>query len=344
MKKIFSVILSVVFIFAFSSVANAQITKDQYYARSFLGGEELKLYDDCYNEILNNNPGYQIDGYDLSDERIGQIVNYVFNDAPELFCIRDGMYTDEEVVDLNAQLKQRSDEILGLIDVNMSDVDKFKVIYAYLGEHVEYDYSVAMNKRTTDEGKQIAECWTIVGGLINNKAICTGMAATLQYILYQLDIPCYSVSGSNHVWNIVNLDGSWYITDLSRYSEIKAMMQYNRILMNENYYQWYNVDPDEYNPDLPTQYSSIFLTTLPTYEKPTPAHTQEPTEHTPSTYKDVVSQRLGEKVAPTPENAPEAAQEPESNPDNTLWYILGCAAIAVVALVVILVARRKKKQ
>ena len=120
MKKILSAILAITLTMTFTSVAHAQITKDQYYARSTLSGNELEYYDDKYAYMAGEriNTQYADYGLDLSDAK--RIVNYVWADAPELF--RQGeLYTDEEANELQTQIDAKTDEIFSLVTGDMSE-------------------------------------------------------------------------------------------------------------------------------------------------------------------------------------------------------------------------------
>jgi transglutaminase-like putative cysteine protease len=335
MKRILSIMLSVILLFAFTPIAHAQIAKDQYYARSTLSGNELEYYDALYESMIN---GKGLDGSDyvISEERENQIINYVYNDAPEIINFY-GVYSSGEVTKLNEQLHEKAQEILSQIDTDSTDYEKTKYVYNYLAKNIEFDYDTMNNKDNGEETEETQDCQTVVGGLIKQKAVCSGISDSLQYVLYQANIPCITVYGTHgngdHQWNMIQLDGQWYNADLTAdMYYLKHGMKPIYFLVSDDFikndHSFISSGENDYNPPLPQ---------CPERYKPNSGPIPTPRiKSTPASEPTA----LTVQVPP----APEAITEPESNPDNTLWYIIGCAAIAVVALAVILAARRKKKQ
>ena len=340
MKKIVAVLLAVVLVFSFASVANAKITKDQYYARSMLSENELEFYDERYDSFLN---GYteRNSNFGLNEERIKKIVNYVWGDSPELFR-RNNLYTDKEAQELQNQINQTAEVILSTVTNEMTDCEKVNVIYFYLGKNIAYHYGY--NDGTE---KELYESQTVVGGLINKKAVCGGIARSLQYLLYQLDIPCYLVdgtySGQSHGWVIIQIDGQWYHADLTAdLQRIKNGQNPTYFLVSDDFIQNDHsiISPDgiNYNPTLPECPEM--------YDHPlyAPALRQDP-EATP--YEDAVARSLAEKAAqptsapikanaPEPTEAPVKPEEAETNP--AIWVIAAGAAAVILLLI-----RKKRK-
>lgn len=66
---------------------------------------------------------------------------------------------------------------------------------------------------------------SIVGPLLFGRGVCDGFSKTLKFILDELSIPCFVVSGTatdpqtgsneSHAWNIVKIDNSWVHIDLT---------------------------------------------------------------------------------------------------------------------------------
>jgi hypothetical protein len=328
LKRILTAILAAAMVLAFAPIAHAQIIKNQYYARSTLSGSELEYYDATYEGFIGKRDFVDESDYGLTDERATKIYNFVYQDSPEIFNAY-GYYSSEELIDLENQLNEKSEEILSLVSYDMSEVDKFSVVYTFLGEHIEYDYETEQKREDPADSKEASDSRTIIGGLINGKAICAGMACSLQYILYQLDIVSYRVTSEDHMWNIVKLDGDWYHTDLSQYKATLALDPYYRILRDDSFLDANQLTPNEYNPPLPactTEYHG----TWEQYESeptPTPTPTPEPTEQ-------AVEVNV---LEPT-----ETPAEGLANRDNGLLPWVGGLAAVLVALVVLLIRRKRK--
>ncbi len=53
------------------------------------------------------------------------------------------------------------------------------------------------------------------GPLIYGKALCEGYSKAFMYLCQSVGIECICVSGSNHMWNMLKLDGEWYNMDVT---------------------------------------------------------------------------------------------------------------------------------
>ena len=60
---------------------------------------------------------------------------------------------------------------------------------------------------------------TSYSAIVNNQTVCAGYAKAFQYIMNQLGITTYYVTGTsegeNHAWNIIKLDDGYYNIDLT---------------------------------------------------------------------------------------------------------------------------------
>ena len=60
------------------------------------------------------------------------------------------------------------------------------------------------------------------GCMLNNYAICTGFSDTLKILCDELNLPCVTIGNAGHAWNVVMIDGRWYMTDASDYSNFNS--------------------------------------------------------------------------------------------------------------------------
>ncbi|MCQ2770692.1 MAG: hypothetical protein MJ236_02700, partial [Clostridia bacterium] len=96
----------------------------------------------------------------------------------------------------------------------MSDYEKSLRIHDALCKTVTYDYSLS--------GENIYNAY---GALVEGSAVCQGYAKAYQYLLKQVGISSSVVTGlsynvataqtDRHMWNIVLLDGEYYLTDVT---------------------------------------------------------------------------------------------------------------------------------
>lgn len=89
---------------------------------------------------------------------------------------------------------------------NMSDKEKVKYVYNWIGENTKYDTIF-----TTDSKNQ-----TIYNVFVNHNAVCAGFAKASQVIFQRLGIKSYIVEGVTsgaHMWNIIEINGKYYYYD-----------------------------------------------------------------------------------------------------------------------------------
>ena len=89
---------------------------------------------------------------------------------------------------------------------NMSDKEKVKYVYNWIGENTTYD------RLFTSESKN----QTIYNVFVNHNAVCAGFAKTSQVIFQRLGIKSYIALGTTtglHMWNIIEIDNKYYYYD-----------------------------------------------------------------------------------------------------------------------------------
>jgi hypothetical protein len=158
---------------------------------------------------------------DVTANDVRNAFTAVVNDHPELFWVDTAYkykYTPKgDVADITlvfnvaadnlessksqfeAAAKLITDETYG----HYTDYEKEKICHDLLISKVKYDANAPMNQ-------------SAYSALIYGRTVCAGYARALQYLLQQLDVPCYYVTGyagQNHAWNIVKLDDGYYNVD-----------------------------------------------------------------------------------------------------------------------------------
>ena len=84
---------------------------------------------------------------------------------------------------------------------NASPLEKEQMIFEYLQTNVKY----------TDDGE--AERSNIIGALIQQKAVCSGISKAFAYLCHHAGIPCICVFDDEHMWNIVKIDSHFTNVD-----------------------------------------------------------------------------------------------------------------------------------
>ena len=113
-------------------------------------------------------------------------------------------YDDIRIVKENVKAMEKE-----LFDPNLSQRDQIKKIHDYIIENSKYD------SNRTDNGIIDYKSDIAYGPLIEGYGICGGYSDAMELFLEDLGIKSFKVSSDTHVWNAVNLDGTWYNLDLT---------------------------------------------------------------------------------------------------------------------------------
>ncbi len=115
--------------------------------------------------------------------------------------------TQKETLDMASAVL---DEI---ITQDMTPYEKEKAVYDWMCANLSHEGGVTVAIPTTSETS--AEPY---GVLKYGQAVCVGFATTFRLFMQMMDIPCMVVHNSYHSWDLVQLDGEWYHTDI--YSDV----------------------------------------------------------------------------------------------------------------------------
>lgn len=87
---------------------------------------------------------------------------------------------------------------------DMTPAEQELAIHDWMVDHTAYDETHELPNRNSPYGL-----------LVEGKVVCMGYANTFQLFMDLLDIPCVTVTGDGHAWNLVQLDGEWYGVDVT---------------------------------------------------------------------------------------------------------------------------------
>ena len=112
---------------------------------------------------------------------------------------------------MQSALQRKADEILNqIIDVSYSDIKKVLAIHDYFIKHVTY-------KETYSQVSYVSH--TAYGAIIENEAVCEGIAYGFSYLLKRVGIKSTVVDGEadggGHAWNIVKIETDCYHFDVT---------------------------------------------------------------------------------------------------------------------------------
>ena len=99
---------------------------------------------------------------------------------------------------------------------NMTNIEKAYAIYTWLVMNVQYDYyayNLSTSNSITAEQSRRYDSWFAEGVFNKGKAVCEGFAKAFLIMARLENIPAIYVTGNNHAWNKVFVNGAWYGLD-----------------------------------------------------------------------------------------------------------------------------------
>lgn len=172
--------------------------------------EDIDLYD-VIEEVINQNPiimqtlNYEVN-YDENTIYVQYIYGYETRKAKQ-----------QQLRDIVKQ------EITQIVTPEMSTVEKIYAINDYICNQSVYDEAAGDIITTTGKmGAAYYESNTAYGIFFNHTAVCEGYATAFDLLSREAGLETIMVTGhmnSNldvrHAWNRVNVDGQWYVVDVT---------------------------------------------------------------------------------------------------------------------------------
>lgn len=206
------------------AVAAVQKENDLYFGRSILAKmDNSKALCYAYDKLVNGLREQQetIDiahrTYEIGYDEAESVWRLVMADHPEFFWTHSVGYTgdddtvttfygyyNEEELAYKTAVDHRVEQLTAGLE-GKSDYEKSLILHDRLCDAVVYEFS---------EHNQ-----TVIGSLVLGASVCAGYAHAYQMLLQEVGIPCFYVVGHSrnqgHAWNLVQLDGEWYYTDVT---------------------------------------------------------------------------------------------------------------------------------
>lgn len=181
---------------------------------------EIKLIVPYYDINLYVNNIEQVNGiskYHVSLTKTGSINTLVISlEYKQAFRLTQALKNTKAYSRLTgndlALLKVAQSIVNQIISPTMSDYEKELTIHDYIINTTSYDYDRLMSNTLPDSS------YTAAGVLINKIAVCEGYSEAAKILLNLVGVECEIVIGKgenneSHAWNIVKLDGEWYMLD-----------------------------------------------------------------------------------------------------------------------------------
>lgn len=204
---------------AVSLEALSQTEPALLYGRSRLSQLEQDAYDTLRDAV--DRMQVQTPLPPIEQDAIARVMQALFRDHPQLFWLGSEytILTSGEAVTLELNYtaspedaaailraqEEQAAQLLQHIPAELSDFDKALLVHDRLIEHITYD-------------REAPRPSSLSGALIDRRATCEGYARACQYLFGKLGIEALIVYGTAeeaHAWNILRLDGEYYLCDLT---------------------------------------------------------------------------------------------------------------------------------
>ena len=96
-----------------------------------------------------------------------------------------------------------TNDIIARVNTLSTDADKVRALNEYLCDRMDFD-------ATADTGMK-----TVFTSETKVKGRCSNFASCFLYLCNRANIPCITISGEDHAWNLVYADGKWLYVDVS---------------------------------------------------------------------------------------------------------------------------------
>jgi hypothetical protein len=182
-----------------------------------------------YHALLQCPTGYINLPNTLSNpsENIDELSDLLYYSCPELVQLSTNKmsmsYTKKQVqFNVTMSLSEYENYCIELFDIlyelnentrDMTDWEKSKYVYDFIIQSTTYE-AAASDSVNAHEGSAL-------GPLIVGRARCQGYANAYQLCMWAVGVECYAVTGvagpdnGRHAWNIANIDGNYYLSDVT---------------------------------------------------------------------------------------------------------------------------------
>ena len=178
----------------------------------------------------------------------------------------NGSHQEEDYdLDEYIQMSITMNELIGDIDENLPEQERFGKIYERISGYLEYDYSAAYPK--TREDKKYSQensrnCRNLRNGLLEGKTVCAGYADILKNACLLKGIECEYVQGP-----VDSIGKTDYYLKNKKSNSSQLMYIDDDIVITREYHAWNKVkiNGEWYNCDPTLDHNDIVNKTMPKY-------------------------------------------------------------------------------
>lgn len=169
-------------------------------------------YENCVNDFYDtiNNTNYiqTINNY-VNPLNSYTSINFAIDSLGKITITLEKAYNKNQIIKIN---KVIDDFISNNITATMNDRQKIKLFHDFIIEKTVYDQNFQINM---DKSQYPYHPYNAYGPLIEGLSICSGYSDAMAIFLDKIGVKNFKVSNSEHIWNVVYLDSTWYHLDLT---------------------------------------------------------------------------------------------------------------------------------
>ena len=174
--------------------SNTDLTDDHFAIVDFTPSGFTKAeIEKIYNLFYHSNPKYFFTyaaySYSLSAGKLYPMIIDKFKTA----SVRNTY---------KSQIESVTASWLSEIRAVSGDREREQIIYTKLIDKITYTHNTPYDQ-------------SLAAALVDGACVCNGYAQAMVYLCNLADIDCIMTVSKEHAWNIVKLDGSWYIIDVT---------------------------------------------------------------------------------------------------------------------------------
>ena len=224
--------------------AHQAVKKSDYYGYQQLSASQKKIYDQIDTAVYSLQNDVSVFG---TWESVQKVFGYYWADHPQCFWLDRTLCGSYNGSNYTLHLSYLDGNKADTFDIDarkwtgFSDHKKIESqITAYQKHIAAVVNEISPALTVLEKEKKIHDCilrrvtypnpipdeshlYTSYGALIKQEGVCEGYAKLFQHLCYEVGINCLQVIGYGttdgrkeaHMWNIVELDGAWYQTDVT---------------------------------------------------------------------------------------------------------------------------------
>lgn len=204
-----------------------EIIPDEFlFYRGLLNERQQVVYDQIYNTMMNGENITTLQA-SITEQELEDVLDAVRLDNPEIFwwagsytwwSNSDDIVTDvrlncwidlSEIQDYYNRFWAMTIPIIYYASFLPDDMAKIKYVHDYICLSTDYDWESYNANNTGGKLQTAYSC------AVEYFTVCAGYSMTFQYYMQQLGIPCTSISGSGHRWNLLKVNNQYYQMDVT---------------------------------------------------------------------------------------------------------------------------------